>query len=78
MKILKRLLDHEYRELSKFKQQADAIDKLDNEMQKLTDEQLREKTKEFKKRLQKGETLEDVLIPAFAVAREALQLYIFS
>ncbi|NLA33640.1 MAG: preprotein translocase subunit SecA [Tenericutes bacterium] len=71
MKILKRLLDHEYRELSKFKQQADAIDKLDNEMQKLTDEQLREKTKEFKKRLQKGETLEDVLIPAFAVAREA-------
>ena len=40
-------------------------------MQKLTDTELRAKTEEFKKRLSEGETLDDILIEAFAVAREA-------
>ena len=40
------------------------------EMQKLTDEQLRDKTREFKKRLGEGETLDDLLPEAFAVVRE--------
>ena len=40
------------------------------EMQKLTDEQLRDKTREFKKRLNEGETLDDLLPEAFAVVRE--------
>ena len=40
------------------------------EMQKLTDEQLRDKTREFKKRLSEGETLDDLLPEAFAVVRE--------
>ena len=40
------------------------------EMQKLTDEQLRDKTREFRKRLEEGETLDDLLPEAFAVVRE--------
>ena len=40
------------------------------EMQKLTDEQLRDKTREFKKRLSEDETLDDLLPEAFAVVRE--------
>ena len=40
-------------------------------MQKLTDEELKAKTVEFKERLEKGETLDDILPEAFAVVREA-------
>ena len=71
MNFFKKLFDHEYKELEKFKQQADLVVALDEEMTKLTDEQLKEKTTIFKERLQNGETLEDILIEAFAVAREA-------
>lgn len=44
--------------------------KYDEEMQSLTDDQLREKTEEFKKRVKDGETLDDILPEAFAVCRE--------
>ncbi len=71
MKLLRRLLDHEYKELLKFTKLADAIDELDEEMQKLSDDELKAKTTEFKKRLNSGETIEDIIAPAFAVAREA-------
>mgnify|MGYP002625049661 CR=1 FL=1 len=71
MPILKKLFDHEYKELEKFKKQALEIEALDDEMSKLTDKQLQNKTKEFKERLENGETVEDILIEAFAVAREA-------
>ena len=71
MKFFKKLFDHEYKELEKFKAQADLIVALDEEFSKLTDEQLKNKTNEFKERLNNGETLEDILIEAFAVAREA-------
>ena len=71
MNFFKKIFDHEYKELEKFKQIADAIDALDEEMSKLTDKQLKGKTNEFKERLQKGETLEDIKVEAFAVAREA-------
>ena len=47
------------------------INELEPAMKKLTDEQLRAKTDEFKDRLQKGETLDDLLVEAFAVVREA-------
>ena len=40
-------------------------------MQKLSDEELRNKTKEYKERLEKGETLDDLLPEAFATVREA-------
>ena len=71
MNIFKRLIDHEYRELEKFKKIADQVIALDEEMQKLTDKQLQAKTEEFKKRLSNGETLEDIKVEAFAVVREA-------
>ena len=71
MKFLKKLFDHEYKELEKFKEQANLIVAKDEEYSKLSDEQLKEKTNEFKERLKKGETLEDILVEAFAVAREA-------
>ncbi len=71
MSIFKSLFDHEYKELKKFNAIAEKVDALDEEMQKLTDEQLKNKTVEFKKRLEDGETLEDILVEAFAVVREA-------
>ncbi len=71
MNFFKKIFDHEYKELERFKKIADEIDALDEEMSKLTDKQLKAKTKEFKERLQNGETLEDIKVEAFAVAREA-------
>ena len=71
MKFLKRVFDHEYKELEKFKAIADQIEALDDETQKLTDKQLQKKTDEFKKRLEEGEELDAILPEAFAVAREA-------
>ena len=50
---------------------VDKILALDEDMQKLTDEQLQHKTVEFKERLKNGETLDDLLVEAFAVVREA-------
>ena len=54
-----------------FKKIADEINALDGEYSKLTDSELANKTNEFKKRLESGATLEDILIEAFATAREA-------
>lgn len=71
MKFLKKLFDHEYKELEKFKEIAIQIDDLDEEMSKLSDKKLKAKTEEFKERLKNGETLEDIKVEAFAVAREA-------
>ena len=71
MSIFKKLFDHDYKELKRFTLIADEIDALDEKMQKLKDKDLAAKTDEFKKRLEKGETLDDILVEAFAVAREA-------
>ena len=71
MNILKKLFDHEYKELRKFEVIANKVVALDDEYSKLTDTELQNKTEEFKERLAKGETLEDILVEAFAVAREA-------
>ena len=71
MKWLKKLFNHEYKEIEKFKKIADEIMLLEDEMSKLTDSKLKNKTKEFKERIEKGETLEDIKVEAFAVAREA-------
>ena len=48
-----------------------AIDALEPELAKLTDEQLRARTAEFRKQLAEGKTLDDILVPAFATVREA-------
>ena len=71
IKILKKIFDHEYKELRRFAKIADEVMALDEEYSKLTDTELQDKTNEFKERLAKGETLEDILVEAFATAREA-------
>ena len=71
MKLFRRIFDHEYKELEKFKKIADEVIKLDDEYSKLTDEELKNKTNEFRNRLKEGETLEDIKVEAFATAREA-------
>ena len=59
------------KELKKITPLVDEIEALDLPTSKLTDQQLKDKTNEFKNRLEKGETLEDILPEAFAVVREA-------
>ena len=59
------------REIKRIIKYVDAIEALDEPMQKLSDEELRAKTQEFKDRLAAGETLDDILVEAFAVVREA-------
>jgi preprotein translocase subunit SecA len=66
------LPDLNKREVTKLEKIADLVMELDEETQKLTDEELRDKTKEFQKRVQEdGEELDDILPEAFAVCREA-------
>ena len=71
MGLLRSLIDSEYKELKKFEKKAKQIDALSEEMAALSDKELAAKTDEFKKELEEGKTLEDILIPAFAVVREA-------
>ena len=59
------------RELKRINPIADKIEALADSMAALTDEELRAKTDEFKTRYQNGETLDELLPEAFAVAREA-------
>ena len=62
---------HSEREVKRLMPLVDKIDALRPQMQALTDEQLADKTKEFKERLANGETLDDLLVEAYAVVREA-------
>lgn len=62
---------HSDREVKKLSPIVDRIEALGPEMSKLSDEQLRAKTEEFKRRYQEGQTLDDLLPEAFAVCREA-------
>lgn len=71
LNIFKKLFDNEYKELKRFNEIATKIDALDSEYSKLSDKKLAAKTNEFKKRLEDGEDLEDILVEAFATIREA-------
>ena len=71
MGLLKKLVDTEYKELKRFNKIADEIEALDEKYSKMSDEELKGKTAEFRERLAKGETLEDIKVEAFATAREA-------
>ena len=62
---------HSQREVKRIMPLVEKTEALRPEMQKLTDEQLRDKTREYKKRLQEGATLDDLLPEAFATVREA-------
>ena len=71
MGFFRELIDSEYKELKRFERIAKKIDELSDEMAALSDEELKAKTAEFKKQLEDGATLEDLVVPAFAVVREA-------
>ena len=62
---------HSENELKRIRSTVDAVMAMDEDMQKLSDSELRNKTKEFKDRLAQGETLDDILPEAYAVVREA-------
>lgn len=70
LNILKKLYNDDKRELKKFEKYANKVEGYADEMSKLTDEQLQAKTPEFRERIKKGESLDDLLPEAFAVARE--------
>ncbi|CEJ83249.1 Preprotein translocase secA subunit [Hyphomicrobium sp. GJ21] len=59
------------RKVKGFRARVAAINALESEVQALTDEQLRARTEEFRKELEAGKTLDDLLVPAFATVREA-------
>lgn len=69
--MLKFLFDSNEREIRRLKPLVEKINSLESTITSLSDAQLRAKTDEFKERLEKGETLEDILPEAFAVVREA-------
>ena len=71
MNLLKKLFDHDYKELTRFKKIADDVMALEDEYKKLSDKDLAKKTEEFKKRLENGETVDDLIVEAFAAVREA-------
>jgi preprotein translocase subunit SecA len=70
--LLKKIIgDSNERDVKRLMKRVEKINALEPQMQALSDEQLRNKTEEFKARLAKGETLDDILHEAFAVCREA-------
>lgn len=69
--FLKKVIENDKKELKRLDRMACKVEALADEMAALSDEQLQAKTTEFKERLQKGETLDDLLYEAFAVVREA-------
>ena len=79
LNILNKVFDPNKREIKRLEKIADQVEALADETAALSDEQLRAKTDEFKERYQNGETVDDLLVEAFAVAREgakrALGLY---
>ena len=69
--ILKKWVESDKREIKRLNKIANKVEARVDEMAKLSDEELKAKTPEFKKRYQDGESLDDMLPEAFAVAREA-------
>src|SRR5437879_4563359 len=59
------------RRVKRYQSKVDAINALESEFSALTDDQLRAKTVEFRKAFADGTSLDDLLVPAFAVVREA-------
>ena len=71
MSLFRKMFDFDEKELRRFDKIADEILELDDEYSKLSDDELKKKTEEFKNRLNDGEDFDDVLVEAFATAREA-------
>src|SRR5687768_7031995 len=71
-KLLEKIFGTKHdREMKRLMPKVNAIGELEPAMQRLSDTQLAEKTQEFRQRLTRGETLDDLLVEAFAVVREA-------
>ena len=70
MKNNNKLHRKSHRKIKMIEKKVQAIEALDEKMQALNDKELRAKTEEFKKRLAEGESLDDILVEAFAVVRE--------
>ena len=71
MGLFRKLIDSEYKELKRFEGIANQIVAKESEMESLSDDELKAKTDEFKERLANGESLNDLIVDAFAVVREA-------
>lgn len=69
--ILKKLYNADKRELKRFEKIADQVESYADQTAALSDEELQAKTPEFRSRIEKGESLDDLLPEAFAVSREA-------
>src|SRR5690554_1293386 len=69
--MFKKWFDPTRKVLKQAKIVADAVFALEDEMKKLSDQELKNKTEEFKERFKNGETLDDLQVEAFAVVREA-------
>ena len=69
--LIKKFFDDNKKDVKRLEQRVAQINALEDKMKALSDEELRGKTDEFKARLEKGETLDDILNEAFAVMREA-------
>ncbi len=69
--IFKSLFDSGYKELKRVEKIADKICALADDYKKMTDEELQGQTVKFRERLKNGETIDDLLIEAFATVREA-------
>ncbi|SHJ57375.1 preprotein translocase subunit SecA [Paramaledivibacter caminithermalis] len=69
--FLKSLVNSHDKKIGQLEKRAEKILRREAEIEKLSDEELRNKTEEFKNRLENGETLDDILEEAFAVVREA-------
>jgi preprotein translocase subunit SecA len=71
-KVLTKVFGSQHeRDIKKLQPEVAAINELEAEMEKLSDDELRERTADFKQRVAQGTTLEELLVPAFAVVREA-------
>lgn len=72
MSVVQRIFGtHSEREIKRISGLVDKIESLRSEMMELADEQMRDRTKQFKKRFSEGETLDDLLPEAYALVREA-------
>ena len=70
MEFLRKIFGSNEREIKKLQPIVDSINAFDKKISALSDEELKNKREEFKERLDKGETLDDILPEAFAVVRE--------
>lgn len=69
--FIKRIVENDKKELRKLNRMALKVEDFADEMERLSDDQLKAKTTEFKERVAKGEALDDLLYETFAVCREA-------